>query len=375
MRVLLDVSAVPDRPVGAGVYTVALAEGLQRADAIDLVLLARKGDADRWSALAAGADVHAVVPSRRPSRLAWEQTGAPRLAARLGVDLWHGPHYTMPLRLGIPAVVTVHDLTFFDHPEWHERSKVAFFRRMIKASARRAATCICVSHHTEQRLRAVAPPSGSTVVIHHGVDHARFRADADVDHDLAVLRGHGIAAPYVAFTGTIEPRKDLPTLVTAFATVSEGRPDLRLVLAGGDGWGVEPLRAAIASSGAATRVLRTGYVPDDVLAPLLRRADAVAYPSLEEGFGLPALEALACGAPLVTTTGSAMDELVGDAAVLVAPGDVNALTAGLREVLEPARAAALRSAGPDRAASFTWDASVAAHLDAYRRARKARAAA
>ena len=93
----------------------------------------------------------------------------------------------MPLRLGIPAVVTVHDLTFFDHPEWHERSKVAFFRRMIKASSRRAATCICVSRYTEQRLLAVAPPSGSTVAIHHGVDHARFRPDADVDHDLAVL--------------------------------------------------------------------------------------------------------------------------------------------------------------------------------------------
>ena len=141
VRVLLDVSAVPDRPVGAGVYTVALAEGLERADAIDLVLLARRGDAQRWAALAPGVDVHAVVPSRRPS-CAWEQTGAPRLAARLGVDLWHGPHYTMPLRLGMPAVVTVHDLTFFDHPEWHERSKVTFFRRMIKASraARRRAS-------------------------------------------------------------------------------------------------------------------------------------------------------------------------------------------------------------------------------------------
>ena len=232
-----------------------------------------------------------------------------------------------------------------------------------------------MSHHTERRLLAVAPPSGATVVIHHGVDHERFRPDADVDRDRAVLQGHGIAGPYVAFTGTIEPRKDLPTLVAAFARVSDGRPDLRLVLAGGDGWGVEPLRAAIAASGAATRVLRTGYVPDDVLAPLLRRADAVAYPSLEEGFGLPALEALACGAPLVTTSGSAMDELVGDAAVLVGPGDVDGLAAALREVLEPARAAALRGAGPSQAASFTWEASVEAHIGVYRRVLEQRAAA
>ena len=122
-------------------------------------------------------------------------------------------------------------------------------------------------------------------------------------------------------------------------------------------------------------MLRTGYVPDDVLAPLLRQTDAVAYPSLEEGFGLPALEALACGAPLVTTSGSAMDELVGDAAVLVAPGDVDGLAAALREVLEPARAAALRAAGPSQAASFTWEASVEAHVDTYRRALDERAAA
>ena len=195
--------------------------------------------AERWAALAPGADVHAVVPTRRPWRLAWEQTAAPRFAARLGVDLWHGPHYTMPLRLGMPAVVTVHDLTFFDHPEWHERSKVTFFRRMIKASARRGDVHLREPPHRAALACAVARRRVTTV-IHHGVDHERFRPDADVDRDRAVLQGHGIAGPYVAFTGTIEPRKDLPTLVAAFARVSDGRPDLRLVLAGGDGWGVEP---------------------------------------------------------------------------------------------------------------------------------------
>ena len=168
------------------------------------------------------------------------------------------------------------------------------------------------------------------------------------------------------FIGTIEPRKDVPTLIQAFARVVRQYPDLRLVIAGGDGWGADAVRDAIACSGAATRILRTGYLPQELLAPLLRRAEVAAYPSFEEGFGLPALEALACGAALVTTTGSAVEELVGDAALLVAPHDVDALEAALTHALDPATARRLRAAGPVRAAGFTWEASAAAHLEVYR---------
>src|SRR4051794_14537528 len=123
MRVLLDVSAVPSDPRGAGVYVVELARGLGGTAAVDLVLLARRGDAARWSSLAPTAEVHAAVPGPRSVRLAWEQVEGPRVAGKLGVDVWHGPHYTLPLRARIPMVVTVHDLTFLDHPEWHERAK------------------------------------------------------------------------------------------------------------------------------------------------------------------------------------------------------------------------------------------------------------
>lgn len=367
MRILLDVSAVPDHPVGAGVYTIELARGLDSAGSVDLVLLARKGDGARFRTLAPGSEVHEAVPRRRPSRLAWEQTAAPRIAKRLGVDLWHGPHYTMPMRVGVPSVVTIHDLTFFDHPELHERSKVHFFRRMIKASARRAAVCVCVSRFTEQRLREVAAPDGQTVVIHHGVDHARFHPGGDASADLALLRARGITPPYLAFIGTIEPRKNVPALVDAFARVSPQRPDLRLVVAGGDGWGADAVRDAIAASGVSTRVLRAGYLPSEVVPAFLRQAEAAAYPSVEEGFGLPALEALACGVPLVTSRGSAMDELVGDAAVLVDPADVATVAAGLEQALEPSTAARMRAAGPRQAAAFTWTACVDAHIATYER--------
>lgn len=367
MRVLLDVSAVPARPVGAGVYTIQIARRLAAHPEVDLVLVTRADDADRWAALAPGAERLAEVPARRPARLLWEQRRAPGLARRVGADLWHGPHYTMPLRIEVPSVVTIHDLTFFDHPEWHERSKVAFFRRMIRAAVRRANGLICVSDHTARRLEAVLHPSAPVTVAAHGVDHTRFTPEADADEDRRVLARTGIAEPYVAFVGTIEPRKDVPSLVRAFAAIADAHPSLRLVLAGADGWGAEAVRDAVAASGHTTRILRPGYVPAEALAPLLRRAAVVAYPSLEEGFGLPALEALACGTPVVTTSGSAMAEVCGDAAVLVPAGRSDLLASAIAGLLDDATTAGrLRTAGPARAAGFTWEAAVEAHLRAYR---------
>jgi glycosyltransferase involved in cell wall biosynthesis len=375
VRVLLDVSAVPARPAGAGVYTCALAGGLARHEAVELHLASRRDDASRWREIAPGAEVHAEAPMTRPLRIAWEQASAGTLAERVGAHLWHGPHYTMPLRSAIPAIVTMHDLTFFDHPEWHERTKVPYFRRMIRASARRAAGIVCVSQYTADRLAAVAPPCGPVVVARHGVDHERFRPDGDAADDRARLARHGVTAPYVAFVGTIEPRKNIPALVTAFGRVVRDHPDLRLALVGGDGWGSVSVRDAIAASGVATRIVRTGYVDDAVVPALLRRAECAVYPSLEEGFGVPALEALACGAPLVTSAGSALAEVVGDAAVTVDATDVDALSSALRALVEDReRAAALRARGPAHARTFTWEHSIETHVDLYRTIAATRAA-
>lgn len=364
VRLLLDVSAVPARPVGAGVYTVELVRELAARDVTDLHLVTRLADTARWSDLAPKATLHPEVPEPRPRRLLWEQTGAPRLARRVGADLWHGPHYTLPLRLGIPSVVTVHDLTFFEHPEWHERSKVAFFRKMIRSSIRRAGAVIAVSGHTRDRLQSVLAPTAPVIVAPHGVDHARFTpTDSDDRHRLAAL---GIRSPYIAFAATLEPRKDVPTLVDAFARIAPDHPDLHLVLAGRDGWGAIAVRDAAARSGVTTRIARVGWMDDAVLPAFFRRAEAVAYPSLEEGFGLPALEALACGAVLVTTTGSAMEEVVGDAAVLVRPCDPAGLAGALtRALTDTTLRDRLRTDGPRRAQDFTWSASVDQHLAAY----------
>lgn len=370
VRVLLDVSAVPSRPVGAGVYTIQIARSLDAHPEVDLLLAARSDDEQRWSAISPNSTVAAEVPTSRPQRILWEQTKAPKLAKRMNADLWHGPHYTMPARLHIPSVVTIHDLTFFDHPEWHEKSKVLFFRRMIRRSIRHASALICVSHHTQDRLTAALNPSTPIHVASHGVDHARFRPlnrTEEIEADLNLLAHNGISPPYLAFVGTLEPRKDIPSLIEAFTEIADDYPELRLVIAGSDGWGAKEVRDSVARSGYTTRILRPGYLPAEVLAPFLRRASVVAYPSLEEGFGLPALEALASGAPVVTTTGSAMAEVCGEAARLTPPAVPKELAAAIAGLLDDkTESERLRIAGPARASTFTWDRATTNHILAYR---------
>ena len=368
LAVGLDVSAVPAQPRGAGRYIVELAAGLQRRGAVDLRLQARRSDGQRWAALAPGAALHPVVPDSRARRLAWEQVVAPRFVDGWGVAVLHAPHYTMPEAARLPKVVTVHDLTFFDHPEWHEKVKVAVFKRAIRTAARRADALVCVSAPTARRLGELLDPQCPVHVIAHGVDHERFRPDEAGD-DRDVLGRLGVRAPYVAFVGTLEPRKDLATLVLAFDLLAPGHPDLQLVVAGGRGWGNERFDRAAAASPAAGRILLTGYLPEAALPALLRGAAAVVYPSLEEGFGLPVLEALACGAPVVTTSGSVMAQLTAGAAHEVVPADPAALAGVLDSVLGGAggvAASSRRALGLEVAARYTWDATAAAHEQVYR---------
>jgi glycosyltransferase involved in cell wall biosynthesis len=278
----------------------------------------------------------------------------------------------MPERSKLPAVVTVHDLSFFEAPEWHERSKVMLFRRAIRVAARRARVVICPSQATADELARWCRVEVPVVVAHHGVDVARFRPiqpTPDVDASALVAVDGRLTGerPYLVFVGTLEPRKDVPTLVRAFSSIATAHPDALLVLAGGAGWGAAQVELAVSASGVGDRVVRTGYVPDATIPALLRGARAAVYPALYEGFGLPALEALACGTPLITTTGSAMEEVAGDAASLVAPGDTAALADALDLVLAgPAGDAGARQRGLEIAARHTWAASADRHLHAYR---------
>jgi glycosyltransferase involved in cell wall biosynthesis len=363
LRVVVDGSAVPHNPSGAGRYVIELAAALEPRDDVALTLLSRRGDADWWRKLTGAADVADVAPRSRPARLAWEQLGMGRALGRLSPDVHHGPHYTMPERFAGPVVVTIHDLTFFDHPEWHEMTKARFFQRATRVAAERATTLICVSNTTAERLRAILSPRAAVHVIPHGVDHTRYRPD-----DARAGAGAG-SPPYIGFVGTLEPRKDIPTLVRAFDLVAQRHGDVRLRIAGHSGWGRRAIDDAVAGSPNRDRIELVGYLAEDDVPSFLRGAAAVAYPSLAEGFGLPALEAMACGAPLVTTTGSAMEEVVGEGALLVPPSSPDRLAEALSSILEDTAAtSARRDRGLEVASHYTWSASAAAHVEVYREA-------
>ncbi|MDA8288986.1 MAG: glycosyltransferase family 1 protein [Actinomycetota bacterium] len=376
LRVALDVSAVPAEPVGAGRYTINLSRALSALSAggaeLDLELLARRDDSARWAAVAPAATCRPVAPKGVGPRLLWGEWGLPHALRREGdvPGVLHGPHYTMPARSPVPVVVTVHDTTFHDHPEWHERSKVLVFRRALRRAAARADLVICVSAPTAERFVEIYRPSAPVRVIPHGVDHERFSPlEPALGADLACCRGLGVPERYVLHLGTIEPRKNLTGVVAAFERLATADTDLELVLVGREAWGSAALDAALRTSPAAGRVRRLGYVRDEALPALLRRACVVVYPALEEGFGLPALEALACGAPLVTSEDSVMAKNAAGAALAVPARDSGLLAEAIAAVLAGGPELERRRAlGLEVAARYSWEASAEAHVAAYQAA-------
>ena len=369
MKVALDVSAVPERVAGAGRYIVEIARRLPGIG-IDTTLVARRGDASRWRQWSPNAAVTPVVPSMRAARLLYEGWTLGASAPARGADVWHGPHYTMPRRGSTPTVVTIHDLTYFTHPEWHERVKAVFFRRAIVYAAEHAKVLLSVSDTTTRLLDQYVPDHSPVVVAPHGVDLVAFTPEGADDEGIWEGSGMPSGVPYILFVGTVEPRKGLDVLLDAFADVASEDAHVELWLAGQSGWGLPDFAARLASHPWAARIHRLGYVDESLLPVLMRHAAVVVYPSRDEGFGLPVLEALACGAMVVTSADTVMAEVAGDAASLVAVGDVPALGMAL--------SAALRLDGPTRAQRsqrsraraelFTWDASLAQHRIAYERA-------
>ncbi|MGC8498191.1 MAG: glycosyltransferase family 4 protein [Acidimicrobiales bacterium] len=367
MRLGLDVSAVPNRVAGAGRYIVELARRLPE-DGTEVTLAARRGDGERWRSWSS-ARVRDLVPARRPLRLAYEAALLGRTPLLRGLDVWHGPHYTMPRGAPIPVVVTIHDLTLFTHPQYHERAKVRFFQHAIAYAARHAAVLIAVSDWTAARLDEVVGEHAPVVVAPHGVDLDRFSPQGD-DEAAWAASPLDRRRPYVLFVGTLEPRKGVDVLLAAFAEVGRADPDLELWLVGQRGWHADVLEAAVASHPLRERIVRLGYVADDLLPALLRGARAVAYPSRAEGFGLPVLEALACGAPVATTAGTVMAEVAGSAAFLSPVGDAGALATSLEHLtrLEGAERARVAARAVAQAQTYTWDRSLRAHRRAYQMA-------
>ncbi len=361
MKVALHSGQLLQRvPGGIGRYTHSLLRVLPRVG-VDTV------------AFAAGARPQGV-----PKGVDWIDLGAPHGSIRyecwhrlrrplidIDADVVHAPSLAVPPVREAALVVTVHDIAFLRVPHVTTRRGVTFHRRAFEVARRHADLVIAPSSFTRVELirEGFSPEEVHVALL--GVDAPLVRTDADID---ATVAKAGVDTRYVLTVGTIEPRKDLPTIAGSVERLrSRGARDLELVVIGPPGWGrVEGIDRPF------VRVL--GEQPWPVVDALIRRSAACCIASRYEGFGLPALEALARGAPLAAAEGSALDEVVGDAALLFPPGDVEACTAALERLLDDSELRALLAQrGRARARELTWTHVAQAHAVAYARAVELRA--
>ena len=346
-------------------YVAGLVPALQALDdAPEIVALGGDG-----AAVPRGV-AHVEEPPHPPTNAGWTLVGVPRAAARARVDVIHAPAYTAPFWAPAPTVVTVHDVSYETHPEWYPYRRDWLRRAFYRRSARAADHVVTVSSFSAGEITAAygIPPRRITVVP-LGVSPAFAPARDAASGTLPVE----VALPFVLHVGDLHVRRNLVTVVDAvlaarrhFGTL----PALSLVLAGVDrDVGIAAgLCARAAASGAADAVVALGPVGEPMLHELYRCASALVYPSRYEGFGLPLIEAMASGTPVIASRAGSIPEVVGDAGVLLDPGDVDGWTDSIVQVVNDERLRAdLRRRGLARAAGYTWARTARATMDVYRR--------
>jgi glycosyltransferase involved in cell wall biosynthesis len=358
-----DGRAFSSPAAGVRRYVEGLSGALTRLeDAPEVVAL---GGADS-SVLPRGVG-HLAEPPHPPTNLGWTLVGLPRAAAQARVDLIHAPAYTAPFWSRVPVVVTIHDVSYARHPEWYpyrrDWARRAFYRR----SARSAAHVITDSTFSASEITAAYRiPASRITVAPLGVDPAFAHADR-VDGELPA----GITEPYVLHVGDLHERRNLAVVVDAvldarrhFGAVA----GLSLVLVGVDRGVGEALCAIAAEADAPDAVLLLGHVSDARLQALYHGAAALVYPSLYEGFGLPVLEAMAAGTPVIASRAASMPEVLGDAGILLDPLDAAAWAQAIVKVVNDEHVRErMRHAGRARAATFTWERTARATLGVYHR--------
>jgi glycosyltransferase involved in cell wall biosynthesis len=370
MRILIDFTQIPVQKAGVGVYARNLLLELVRADCgHGYYFLVQDDDPEL---LVTGREhVHCIsVPARwsriLPFRFVLEQFYIPYLALKYHIDLIHSLHYSFPILAPGKTVVTICDLTFFLFPELHTIPKRFYFRCFTRLAARLADRLIFISESTRSDfLQRFQVPPERLWTTHMGVEEDFAPATDDLVSQ-TVLDKYGISRPYILYLGTLEPRKNIPRLLEAFRRIAMSNDGVQLVVAGRKGWYYDDIFSATKQLGLQGRVVFTGFVNEEDKPYLLSSAKVFVYPSLYEGFGIPVLEAMACGVPTVTSNRSSMPEVVGDAVLLVDPTNSDELFAAINRLLSDCQLYSdLQIRGPARAAEFSWSNTARQTLAVY----------
>ena len=370
MRIGLDGYPLSEPLTGIGHYTLELARALARSfprDEFELV------SPKPFNPAAISGIQPESIPNLRLThakssslRGHWWSVGLPMYARRARFDLFHGTNFEVPLWKRRHTVLTIHDLSTLLYPETHRARAVRRARVRLPIAAKIADAIITPTEAVRQEVCARLKVKPGKVTAIHEAPRRSFSLMTD-EQTVAIRKRLRVEDEFLLFVGTIEPRKNLLTLLRAFAEVITSRSVRpQLVIAGGEGWLIDETLSLINSASLKDRILLTGYLNDEDLRALYSSCRAFVYPSLYEGFGLPPLEAMACGAPVIASRISALQETLSEAAILVEPHDVQTLSRTIIDVLkDERRRAAMREAGIKHAAKFSWDTAAKLTHDLY----------
>jgi glycosyltransferase involved in cell wall biosynthesis len=380
MRVGIDCSLVPGERVGIGQYSYQLVQALSRIDHENEYLLYPVfyytfHPLYRHTRLPEAPNVRVAFRwFPRPVLRALRHSRAPWFAKEwlLGrVDVVHSVSFSAPRFRGRRKrlVVTIHDLSFLTHPECHTRENIAHASGGARDAVAWADALIAVSQHTRHDMIERLGADPERVVVTYLAPPPHYVREEDPMILSRVRKTYQLPPQFVLFVGSLEPRKNVTRLLAAYAQLHPAlRREVHLVLAGGRGWLNDDVRSTVERLGVADRVHFIGYVKEADLPAVYSLATVFAYPSLYEGFGLPVVEAMQCGTPVLTSNVSALPEVAGEAAVLVSPANVEEIAAGLTRLLEDAGLRAeLRARGYARAQAFSWERCARETLAVYRR--------
>lgn len=370
MRIGIDVTALRPARTGVGQYVYYLLRHLQRGapdcEIHGLSTGRQPAAVDLLPPLAGFR--HVGVPTRLMYHL-WNHLGAPRADRLLGgVDVFHATNYYLPPVANARRVVSFHDLAFLRNPGWSSPKITGIFARGVRRFAQEADAIIACSEATRRDIGELLDiPPGKVHVIYDAADRAFGQVSRPQAVDLLATR-HGVRQPYLLSVGTLEPRKNIEGLLEAFARVARELPH-QLILVGQDGWSVAPIHRLLRDPRLAGRVRRVGYVETHHdLAAFYAAAEALVFPSHYEGFGLPVLEAMASGCPVIASNRASIPEVGGDAARYVDPDDIDGLAATLRLVAgHDDLRERMSAAGLAQAKRFSWDTCAAETAALYRR--------
>ena len=364
MRVAIDARKLHD--FGIGTYTRNLLRHLARIDRdSEYLLLCHQPDLGIGAQL--GPNFRTVLePS--PNYSVREQIHVPWLLHRERPDVFHAPHYVLPPAVGCRSLVTIHDCIHLVFPQYlPNRAAYVYAKASMWSAARRSNRILTVSEASKRDIiRFLNVPPEKIVVVHNAIDE-RFRVRPSEEAIARVRERYQLDHRFVLYVGNIKPHKNLVRLIEAFDRLRKcGFDELTLLIIGDEISKLPALRRAVHSHKLHKHVRFLGYLPDETLAVLYRLAAVFVFPSLSEGFGLPPIEAMACGAPVVTSNVSSLPEVTGGAAVLVDPYDVESIADGIARVLNnPALREELRVKGIARALDFSWERSVARTREIY----------